>query len=87
MYTLKVLEKLELPDGRLFLPDHDAKSLNAFEVSELVTEYPGVFEPADDVTRDFLANGENVAHLANAVKQQRVSGNVAASGNVAKVKK
>lgn len=80
MYTLKVKQEITLPDGRLFLPDHDVSSLTAFEVAELVSEYPNHFEAADQATTDFLANGENVAHLAAAVKQQRNEGAVRTQG-------
>lgn len=71
MYSLKVKKELTTDDGRLFLPGHDISALNPFEVSELVTEHPEVFEAADDATKEFLSNTENVNHLAAAVKQQR----------------
>ena len=71
MYALKVKKELTTPDGRLFLPGHDVSGLNAFEISELITEFPNVFEPANDETLEFTKNTENVKHLAGAVKQQR----------------
>lgn len=70
-YKLKVKEHLDHPDGRIFEPGHDCDALDAFEVSELVTDYPDHFEAADDVTAEFLKNEENVAHLAAAVVRKR----------------
>lgn len=84
MYALKVKQELTTDDGRLFLPGHDVGSLTAFEVAELATEYPIHFEAADDATRDFLSNKENIAHLAAAVKLQRQDAEKASgiSGNL-----
>jgi hypothetical protein len=70
MYSLKVIKHLEHPDGRLFEPGHDCHALSAFEVAELVVDYPGYFEAADDVTQAFMENKENVGRLAEARKKQ-----------------
>lgn len=93
MYALKVLKGFTTEDGRLFMEGHDVKSLSAFEVSELMTDYPDNFEPADNETVDFLKNTENVKHLADAVKRQRaefeenVSKGIAGNLTAKKVKK
>ena len=71
MYSLKVLKHLDHPDGRNFEPGHDCHALSPFEVAELVTDYPDYFKAADTVTEDFLANTENVAHLAEAVNRTK----------------
>lgn len=71
MYALKVIKHLDHPDGRIFEPGHDCNALDAFEVAELVTDYPEHFEAADDITATFLENQENVAHLAEAVTRKR----------------
>lgn len=71
MYSLKVVIGFTHPDGRLFQPGHDCHSLNAFEVAELLVDYPENFEPADELTKDFAESGpENLKHLADAKKRQ-----------------
>lgn len=87
LYNLKVLKEVTLPDGRLFLPGHDVNSLDAFEVSDLVTDNPDVFEAADDVTKGFLENVENVAHLAAAVKRKREESGIVGNLSAKKVNK
>ena len=71
MYSLIVLKALQHPDGRIFQTEHNCHALDAFEVAELVTNYPEHFQAADDITSAFLENKENVAHLAAAVENKR----------------
>lgn len=71
MYSLNVLMGFVHPDGRIFDPDHPCKSLDAFEVAELVTDYPEHFDGADEITKDFIANSDNIQHLADAVKRKQ----------------
>ena len=71
MYSLKVLIPFQHVDGRLFEVGHDCRALDAFEVAELVTDYPDNFEAADDATADFLRNADNIQHLADAVKRKQ----------------
>lgn len=71
MYLLKVTKHLDHPDGRIFEPGHDCSALDAFEVAELVTDYPDHFEAGDELTKALLENTENVAHLAAAVTRKR----------------
>jgi hypothetical protein len=71
MYKLKVIKHLDHPDGRIFEPGHDCDALDAFEVAELVNDYPDYFEAGDDLTGAFLENKDNIAHLAGAVVRKR----------------
>lgn len=66
MYKLIVLQDLQLEDGRIYAVGHDCNSLSAFEVAELVYQYPEHFEAGDSMTVDFMANSENVERLAKA---------------------
>ena len=71
MYSLKVKEGFTHPDGRIFDPGHDCHALNAFEVAELLTDFPEYFEPADELTKDFAERDpENLARLADAKKRK-----------------
>ena len=69
MYSLKVKKPFVHPDGRIFETGHDCHALSAFEISELITDYPDNFESGDDSTVEFLKNSENVKHLSDAVKR------------------
>jgi hypothetical protein len=69
MYSLKVVKDLKLENGTFFKVGHDVNGLNAFEVSLLIIEHPKHFEPADDLTKDFTSNKDNMKHLANAAKK------------------
>lgn len=79
MYSLKVLKDLQLPDGRLFVHGHDAKSLDLFEVAELVHNFPDYFESLDEITADTIKDGEKMKKYAEA--------KVGISGELKKVKK
>jgi glyoxylase-like metal-dependent hydrolase (beta-lactamase superfamily II) len=68
MYNLKVLKKLTLDDGTLYLPGHDSMQLSAFEAALLLHKYPQHFSPADDMTKSFAENKENLEHLAKAAE-------------------
>lgn len=68
MYSLNVLISFEHPDGRIFTAGHDCHALSPFEVAELIVDYPENFGAGDELTREFMSNGENLIHLANAYK-------------------
>lgn len=55
IYSLHVKKSVSHPDGREFLPGHDANQLNKAEVLELVSNFPDAFEPADDITSAMLS--------------------------------
>lgn len=71
MYSLKVLKSFAHADGRLFEVGHDCLSLDAFEVAELITDYPDSFEAVDEITKDFIANSDNLQRLSDAVKRKQ----------------
>lgn len=71
MYSLKVTKHLDHPDGRIFEPGHDCHALDAFEVAELVNDYPGYFEAADEPTGDLVKNEARIKQLADAVTRRR----------------
>jgi len=54
MYSLRVIKPISLPDGRLYMEGHNCNSLSAFEVAELVYNYPMHFRPNDDMTAEFM---------------------------------
>ena len=86
MYSLKVLKDLQHPDGRNFAVGHDCKSLDAFEVSELIADYPEYFEPADEATVEFIGDAEKVKHLAEAVRRKHKDFEAAIEGLSGSVK-
>lgn len=53
-FKLRVLKHLELADGRIFLPGHDANQLSRPEVEDLVTNNPGCFEAGNELTEALL---------------------------------
>ncbi len=55
IYSLRAKKQLDHPDGRIFLPGHDANQLNKAEVLELISNFPDHFEAADEITRTMLA--------------------------------
>jgi hypothetical protein len=71
MYSLKVLKHLDHPDGRIFEPGHNCRSLSVFEVAELLDEYPDYFEAGDEATVELAKDKENVKHYAEAKKRQK----------------
>lgn len=54
MFSLKVLSKLKLPDGRIFLEGETANGLTRPEVLSLVRDHPDAFEAADEATEKLL---------------------------------
>lgn len=84
MYSLKVLKSLQHPDGRYFEPGHDCHALDAFEVSELIVDYPEYFEGADEITLDFMKDTAKLQHLASAVKRKQAESGVVGSLKVRK---
>ena len=71
MYSLKVLKELYHPDGRIFMPGHDCNALDAFEVAELVVNYPGHFEAGDLLSAALVADTGKMERFAAAVEQKR----------------
>lgn len=69
MYSLKVKKDLTTETGVLYMTGHNCMQLSAFEAAYLFHTYPNNFEPADTLTADFVANEENVAHLAQAYER------------------
>lgn len=66
MYSLKVLQPLDHPDGRHFVPGHDCHALSVFEVAELIVDYPEHFEAADALTADLIQDAEKMQHYHDA---------------------
>ena len=66
MYSLKVLKGFIHKDGRVFDPDHPCNSLSAFEVAELVVDYPANFEGSDEITKELIKDKEKMKHLHDA---------------------
>ena len=67
MYSLKVLKPLSHPDGRQFMPGHDCHALTVFEVSELFTDYPEYFAPADEITEELAKDPDKIKHYYDAL--------------------
>lgn len=66
MYTLEVVKAFELSDGRNFAPGHDCAGLSAFDVAELIANFPSHFNPKDDLTREFIeTHAEFIAKAKN----------------------
>lgn len=79
MFSLKVLKDLQHPDGRIFSVGHDCRSLTLFELAELVNDFPGCFEGADEITTEAIADKPKMEHYAAAVKEQNgLRGNLSA---------
>ena len=71
MYTLEVVRAFELNDGRNFAPGHDCSGLSAFDVAELVANFPDRFKAKDALTQEFIdTHAEFIAKAKN--KQLKV---------------
>lgn len=73
-FSLKVLKDLEHPDGRIFSVGHDCNSLDLFEASELLFEYPDNFEGANEVTVELKSDPGKIAHYAAAASRKKADG-------------